>query len=70
MKTEKKNQNEIARFYQNLSRREKGKFLLWVQLKTERSQGTVIARIKDDGWRRIERDIITEGMENDTWRNI
>lgn len=69
MKMKEKKQNEINDFYHGLGRKEKRKFLLWLQIKTERSQGTVLARLKDDGWRQIERDVIMEGIANESWRN-
>lgn len=70
MKMEEKKRNEINEFYQGLGRREKGKFLLWVQLRTEYSQGTVFARLKDDGWRKIDRELITKGIASGSWREL
>lgn len=70
MKTKEKKQNEINDFYQRLGRSEKGRFLLWLQIKTELSQGTVLSRIKDNGWRQIERDIISQGISDGSWRNL
>lgn len=70
MKKEEKKRNEINEFYQGLGRGERGRFLLWVQIKTEYSQGTVLARLKDDGWRQIERDIISKGISSGSWREL
>jgi len=45
----------IKKFYENLDRGEKGKFLLWLQATLEISQTTAITRINTDGWRNVER---------------
>ena len=65
-----KNKNPIGRFYIGLSRKEKGKFLLWVCLLTSFSQSTVISRLRDNGWRPLERRSIEEGIASEQWKEV
>ncbi len=59
----------IKKFYENLDRGEKGKFLLWLQTTLEISQTTAITRINTDGWRNVERDAVMTGIENEQWKH-
>ncbi len=59
----------IKKFYENLDRGEKGKFLLWLQATLEISQTTAITRINTDGWRNVERDAVMTGIENEQWKH-
>lgn len=59
----------IKKFYENLDRGEKGKFLLWLQTTLEISQTTAITRINTDGWRNVERDAVMSGIENEQWKH-
>ena len=65
MKCEEKT---ITSFYDGLGRREKGRFLLWVMTLTSFSQSTVLSRIRDDGWRPLERRAIEAGIVSGEWR--
>lgn len=58
----------IKDFYISLNRGEKGKFILWIQRKLEISQSTALLRIKDDGWKGIERDVVLDAINSNEWK--
>ena len=58
----------IGEFYSELGRNEKGRFLLWLMTLTTYSQSTVISRLKDDGWKPLERQAIEAGIVSGEWR--
>ncbi len=66
MITEEK--KRIGEFYSELGRNEKGRFLLWLMTLTTYSQSTVISRLKDDGWKPLERQAIEAGIVSGEWR--
>lgn len=68
MESSVKSNISISLFYNSLERREKGRFLLFLQTLTTFSQSTVMARLRDDGWRPIEREAITKAINEGTWR--
>ena len=68
MQSSEKCNISITDFYQSLERLEKGKFLLYVQSITTYSQSTVMARLKDDGWRPLERSAITKAIQEQSWK--
>ena len=70
MVLDKKNENPIGYFYNALTKKEKGRFLLWAQILTSFSQATVITRIRDNGWRPLERRAIERGIAMDEWKEL
>lgn len=70
MEITKKKSNEIKDFYSSLGRLEKGRFLLWAQLKTGRSQRTIKNRIDDNGWTPSDRESIERGIDSGSWRTV
>lgn len=66
---DKKKENVIGSFYVGLGRTEKGRFTLWLQVLTSVSQSTVLKRLREDGWKPLERKAILAGIENDEWRD-
>jgi len=68
LKKEEKSNISIPLFYQSLPRLEKGRFLLFLQTITTFSQSTVMARLRDDGWRPIEREAIEKAIREESWR--
>jgi hypothetical protein len=59
---------KIGEYYQTLGRSEKGRFTTWLQMVTTYSQSTVMSRLKDDGWRPLERKAIEDGIRSGEWR--
>lgn len=70
MVLDKKKENPIRDFYTGLSKKEKGRFLLWTQILTSFSQATVISRIHDNKWRPLERRAIERGIITDEWKEL
>ena len=69
-KVKKISDSDIRSFYAGLPRKDKGLFSAWVSLKFEwSSPSTVNTRIRNGGWRGIERAILSEAIETSSWRN-
>lgn len=58
----------IKDFYISLNRGEKGKFVLWIQRTLEISQSTALLRIREDGWKGIERERVEAAIRDNEWR--
>lgn len=61
-------EKSIKKFYDELDRGAKGRFLLWIQSTLEISQTTALLRIKNDEWKAIERDAVLNGIESESWK--
>jgi len=64
-----KNVDPIHDFYFSLTKGEKGRFLAWAMLQTDRGQTTVISRLKDGRWSPMERAGIERAIAEGSWCN-
>lgn len=69
MVLKEKNGNKIGCFYNSLNRREKGRFMKWLERLTEMNQRTLSDRIANDSWRNLERCAIESGIDGGSWKN-
>lgn len=63
----KNEENAVKAWYESLPRNKKTKILVYLQMKLGKSQGTIYARIADNGWSQVEREYINRIMEDGSW---
>lgn len=72
-KMERKNENPIYDYYQQLSsepRGTMGKFVLFVCYRTGVGQTTALRKLRENDWSPAERDDIMRSMRDGSWRDI
>jgi hypothetical protein len=58
----------VSEFYSRLTRKEKGRFTLWIMMVTGYSMSTVMLRFKHNDWSPLIRKGIEDAIETGAWQ--